>query len=160
MPVHLLLSLGVRPKVLQMPDLRRMPLDEVRSLLQLHGLKIGKEVAKPHPEINEGLIIGHQPPMDVLISVGQVVDFEVSGSRRGTTNTGCFIDIEYQVSSEGAPYKHVQIAVKDEREKKVVVNELYQSGMLIEKPPLRVFGKAIMRVYEDRVLVKTEASDW
>ncbi|MCZ6681489.1 MAG: PASTA domain-containing protein [Candidatus Poribacteria bacterium] len=158
--VDLLLSLGVRSKVLRMPDLRRMSIDEVRSLLESHGLKIGEEVPKPHPEINEGLIIDHQPAAGELVPVGQVVNLEVSGSRRSTAEKGHLINVEYEVSAEGAPSKQVRIEIEDERGKRKVVNDSYQSGMLIEKPFFRVFGQAIMHVYEDNVLVKTEKVDW
>jgi beta-lactam-binding protein with PASTA domain len=159
--VHLLLSLGVRSKVLRMPDLRRMPIDAVPALLESHGLKIGEEAYKPHPEINQGLIINHQPAAGELIPVGQVVNLEISGSRRSQPDKGCVVQVKYRVSSTGAPYKSVRIIVEDERTKRIeVVNDLYQSGMLIEKPSLRVLGKATMRVYEDRMLVKTEGFDW
>ena len=160
-PVNLLLSLGVRSKVLRMPDLRRMPIDEVRSLLESHGLRIGEESVQPHPEINEGLIISHDPPAGELIPIGQVVNLEISGSRRVQTDRLHSIPIKYRVSSSDALNTLVRIVVDDEQEKHTeVVNDLYQPGMLIEIPPLRVFGKAIMRIYEDNKLIKTEEFDW
>ena len=144
-----------------MPDLRHKPIDAVRSLLESHGLKIGGEAYKPHPKINQGLIINHQPTAGELIPVGQVVHLEISGSQRRTEDKGCYLDIKHQVSSMGAPYKWVRIIMEDEREKPIeVVNEFYQSGMNIENPPLRVVGQATMRIYEDRVLIQTKEFDW
>jgi len=157
--VHLLVSLGGHPKVLVMPDLRRLPLDEVRTLLESHGLKIGKEEYKPHPEIDRGLIINHQPAAGGLIQVGQVIDLEVSGSRRGGIK-GYSVPIKYQVSSLGAPYKQVRIVVTDERGSVEVVNDQYPSGTLIEKPPQRVVGKTTVSIYEDGELVKKETLEW
>lgn len=157
--VHLLVSLGGHPKVLVMPDLRRMPLDEVRTLLESHGLKIGKEEYKPHPEIDRGLIINHQPAAGGLIQVGQVIDLEVSGSRRGEIK-GYSVPIKYQVSSGGASYKQVRIVVTDERVSVEVVNDQYPSGTLIEKPPQRVVGKTTVSIYEDDELVKKETLEW
>ncbi len=157
--VHLLVSLGGHPKVLVMPDLRRMPLDEVRTLLESHGLKIGKEEYKPHPEIDRGLIINHEPAAGAVIEVGQVIDLEVSGSRRGESK-GYSVPIRYPVSSSGAPYKQVRIVVTDERGSVEVVNDQYRSGALIEKPPQRVAGKTTVSIYEDNELVKKETLEW
>ena len=160
--VHLLLSLGIRSKVLRMPDLRFMPIDEARPLLVSHGLQIGELVYKPHPEIDQGVIISDQPKMEELLRVGQTVNFEISGSQRKKEDKGGYLPIKYRVSSTGASHKRVRIVVEDERKKliKVVGGELYPAGTLIEKPPVRVVGKAIMHIYEDNVLVKKQEFDW
>ena len=159
--VHLLLSLGIRSKVLRMPDLRFMPIDEARSLLVSYGLQIGELVYKPHPEIDQGVIISHQPGMEELLRVGQTVNFEISGSQRKKEDKGGYLEIKYRVSSTGASHKRVRIVVEDERKKLIkVVDGLYQAETLVEKPPVRVVGKAIMRIYEDNVLVKKKEYDW
>ncbi len=160
--VHLLLSLGIRSKVLRMPDLRLMPIDEARFLLESHGLQIGEPVYKPHPEIDQGLIIGHQPIAGELIRVGQTVNLEASGSQqRRSEDKGGYLEIKYRVSSTGTPHKQVRIVIEDERKKLIkVVDGGYKSGTLIEKLPVRVMGKATMRIYEDNVLVKKQEFDW
>jgi beta-lactam-binding protein with PASTA domain len=159
--VHLLLSLGIRSKVLRMPDLRLMPIDEARSLLESHGLQIGEPVYKLHPEIDQGVIISHQPSVGELIWVGQAINFDVSGSQRKKEDKGGYLEIKYTVSPTGASHKRVRIVVEDERKKLIkVVDELCQSGTLVEKPPVRVVGKATMRIYEDNLLVDTRESDW
>ena len=159
--VHLLLSLGPRPKVLRVPDLRRMAIDEARELLESHGLRIGEEVYQPHPELNKGLIIRHQPSAGELVAIGGVIDFEISGSRRLQRGRLHRILMKYRVSGTGGLTKHVRIVVEDERGKPMeVVNAYYEPGMLIEKPPQPVMGNAVMRIYEDSELVKMEAFDW
>ena len=159
--VHLLLSLGIRSKVLRVPDLRLMPIDEARFLLESHGLQIGEPVYKPHPEIDQGLIISHQPIAGELIRVGQTVHLEISGSQRRAEDKGGYLEIKHRVSSTGASHKRVRIVIEDERKKLIkVVDGGYKSGTLVEKPPVRVMGKATMRVYEDNVLVKKQESDW
>ena len=159
--VHLLLSLGVRPKLLRMPDLSLMSIDKARPLLESHGLQIGELVYKPHPEIDQGVIINHRPSVGELLRVGQVIDFEVSGSQRKEEDKGAFLDIKYEVSSTGATHKRVRIVIEDERKKLIkVVDGRYKSGALIEKPPVRVVGKATMRIYEDNRLVDTREFDW
>ena len=89
--VHLLLSLGVRPKLLRMPDLSLMSIDKARPLLESHGLQIGELVYKPHPEIDQGVIINHRPSVGELLRVGQVINFEVSGSQRKEEDKGGFL---------------------------------------------------------------------
>ncbi|RKU07259.1 hypothetical protein C6502_18485 [Candidatus Poribacteria bacterium] len=159
--VHLLLSLGVRPKLLRMPDLSLMSIDKARPLLESHGLQIGELVYKPHPEIDQGVIINHRPSVGELLRVGQVINFEVSGSQRKEEDKGGFLDIKHEVSSTGATHKRVRIVIEDERNKLIkVVDGRYKSGTLIEKPPVRVVGKATMRIYEDNRLVDTREYDW
>ena len=159
--VRLLLSLGVRPKLLRMPDLSLMPIDEARPLLESHGLQIGELVYKPHPEIDQGVIINHQPSVGRLLRVGHVINFEVSGSQRKQEDKGGYLPIKYGVSLTGVSHKRVRIIIEDERKKLIkVVDGWYKSGTLIEKPPERVVGKATMRIYEDNLLVDTREFDW
>ena len=155
--IHLLLSLGIRPKLFRMPDLHLVSIDKARSLLELHGLRIGDLVYKPHPEIDQGVIINHQPDAGELLRVGQAVNFEVSGSQQKKEDKGGFLEIKHTISLTGASHKRVRIVIEDERKKLIkVVDGWYKSGTFIEKPPERVVGKATMRIYEDNVLVKTE----
>ena len=159
--VHLLLSLGIRSKVLRIPDLRLMPIDEARSLLESHGLQIGEPVYKLHPEIDQGVIISHQPSVGELIWVGQTVNLEISGSQLKKEDKGGYLEIKYKVSPTGASHKRVRIVVEDERKKLIkVVDGWYRSGTLVEKPPVRVVGKATMRIYEDNILLQTREFDW
>ena len=159
--VRLLLSLGIRSKVLRMPNLHLVSIDAARSLLESHGLQIGEPVYKPHPEIDQGLIISHQPTVGALIRVGQTVNLEISGSQQKAEDKGGYLEIKYAVTSTGASHKRVRIVVEDERKKLIkVVDGWYKSGTLVEKPPVRVVGKATMRIYEDNVLVKTKEYDW
>lgn len=159
--IHLLLSLGIRPKLLRMPDLSLVPIDKARPLLESHGLQIGELVYKPHPEIDQGVIISHQPKVGELLQVGQAINFEISGSQRKKEDKGGYLDIKYPVSATGASHKRVRIVVEDERKKLIkVVDGWYKSGALVEKPPVRVVGKATMRIYEDNLLVSTREFDW
>ena len=159
--IHLLLSLGIRPKLFRMPDLHLVSIDKARPLLELHGLRIGDLVYKPHPEIDQGVIINHRPSAGELLRVGQTVNFEVSGSQRKKEDKGGYLEIKYPISPTGASHKRVRIVIEDERKKLIkVVDAWYKSGTLIEKPPVRVVGKATMRIYEDNVLVETQEYDW
>ena len=158
-PVHLLLSLGVRPKVLQMPELQGIELDQVRILLESHGLKIGKEEYKPHPEINHGWIINHKPAAGDLIQVGQVVDLEISGSHRRRGDESDFVEVGYRVSLAGDSPKRVQIFVEDDRGRREVIDNSYEAGFRIRQP-YKVVGEATMIVYEDGLEVKREKLEW
>ena len=159
--VHLLLSLGIRPKLLRMPDLSLMPIDKARPLLESHGLQIGELVYKPHPEIDQGVIINHRPNVGELLWVGQTINFDISGSQRKKEDKGGYLEIKYEVSLTGVSHKRVRIVIEDERKKLIkVVDGWYKSGTLVEKPPVRVVGKATMRIYEDNLLVNTREFDW
>ncbi len=153
--VHLLLSLGARPKVLLMPDLRGMPIDEVSDELRLYGLGINKNY-KPHPEIPRGSIISHEPGAGAVIQVGQTVTLELSGSPRGATDRGYFIPIRYKVRETGVPLKYVQISLIYEGRTRLVVDGWYKSGKLISHLPVKAFGKTTLVVREDGEIVKTD----
>ena len=152
--VHLLLSLGARPKELLMPDLRGMPIDEVSDELRSHGLGINKNY-KPHPKIPRGSIISHEPGAGAVIQVGQIVTLELSGSPRGAIR-GYLIPIRYKVRETGVPLKHVQISLIDEGRTRFVVDGWYKSGQLISHLPVKAFGKTTFVVREDGEIVKTE----
>ena len=159
--VHLLLSLGIRPKLLRMPDLSLIPIDKARPVLESHGLQIGELVYKPHPEIDQGVIINHRPSVGELLRVGQAINFDISGSQLKKEDKGGYLEIKYDVSSTGASHKRVRIVIEDERKKLIkVVDGWYKSGTPVEKPPVRVVGKATMRIYEDNLLVDTREHDW
>ena len=148
-PVHLLLSLGQRSRVLLMPDLRGEPIDKVRSLLKSSGLEVGDEIFKSDPEIPQGSVISHHPSVGELVNAGQVIMLEVSGSVKSWTDRGRLISVRYRVSEEGVLPRHVRIVVEDERKTLTLVDSHYEPGALIERPPLRVFGEATMTVYEN-----------
>ncbi len=152
--VHLLVSLGKRSRVLLMPDLRGEPIDEVRALLKSNGLEVGDETYESEPEIPQGSIISHFPVAGELVYVGQVVSLEISGSVKTKTDRGRLISLKYRVSEEGELPKHVRLVVEDERKTLTVVDSHYEPGVLIERPPLRVFGEATMTVYENGVEVQ------
>jgi eukaryotic-like serine/threonine-protein kinase len=154
--VNLLLSLGRRPKVLLMPDLRGEPIDEVRAQLQSYGLTIQKEEYKLHPEIPSGAIITHQPVAGEFIEVGTAIALEVSGSPRTRTDTGRQVIIKHTVSGVGVLSKYVEVAVEDERGRRTIIKGWYDPGILINPPPTKVFGEAFMLVYEDEKIVKRE----
>lgn len=150
--VHLLLSSGPRPKIFRMPDLRRVGLDEVRTLLESHNLKIGRENYALHTEINQGLIISHEPEAGTLIPVGQVVHLEISGSPIRREEKGEFVVIKHKVSSTTPAAKHVTVFVVDNRGRKRVIDNRYEAGSLITQP-YKVVGEATMIVYEDNIEV-------
>ena len=160
--VSLLLSLGLKPVSLLMPDLQGMDLDQIRFLFAQNGLQIGKEEYQPHHQIGHGKIINHQPPANAIIQPGQIIDLRVSGTRSSERDDSYFVEVIHQVSyhrnSEQAPLltkKYVQIIIEDHRGQRRIVNSKYEPGILIRKP-YKAVGEAVMRVYEDYELVREE----
>ena len=151
--VSLLLSLGARPQVFEMPNLKGMLVNNVRSILESHGFKIQSVDYVLHPEMPQGQIISHQPAMGTLIHVGQQVNLEVSGSHRNQNKRGNFYVIRYDVLIVGEKPKHLEIHIEDELGKRKVVDTYYESSMKIRKP-YKISGNARISIYEDGQRVK------
>ena len=159
-PIRLTLSSG--SEQVAIPDVTGRLLTDAQMLLTDVGLRRGRVAAVyTDPEIDQGVIINHRPSVGELLWVGQAINFDVSGSQRKKEDKGGYLEIKYTVSPTGASHKRVRIVVEDERKKLIkVVDGWYKSGTLVEKPPVRVVGKATMRIYEDNLLVSTRESDW
>ena len=144
--INLLLSGGVRRKLMLMPDLKGMKLNEVREELESNGLEIGLTF-KPHPTLGDGVILAHEPPANQIIRVGQKIELEVSGSKAVAIRARP-VRIKYIVTPGGDQQKHVRIIVKDSRGAKQLVYGFFSPGEKITRFH-SVEGEAVMIVYED-----------
>ncbi len=146
--IALLLSSGVRPKMLLMPDLREKKLDDIRNTIEKSGLKIRNIKPVLSREYGEGTILSHKPQANQIIKVGQYIDFEVSGS--DIREQGRPVVIEHTVTLSGIERKHVKIIINDESRKgrRTIVDGMFEPGFLIRRFP-SVVGKSVMIVYED-----------
>ena len=152
--IHLLLSLGARPRVLLMPNLRGKPIDNIRSLLKTNGLTVGAETYESHRKIPRGKVISHDPPAGALVHVGAAIKLKISGSPKALINRGRLVPVRYRISENSAVSTHLRIVIADERRNLTIVNDYYEPGMLIERPPVRVFGEAKMSIYEEGVEIE------
>ena len=147
-PISLLLSGGVRPKMLLMPDLVGKRLADIRGTIEKAGLKI-RQKSVPNREYGEGIILSHKPQANQIVKVGQHIDFEVSGTNilAGKKHP---VVVKYAVTPGGIERRHVKIIIRDESRKgtKTIIDEMFAPGKLIAIP-YSVVGKAVMIVYED-----------
>ena len=151
--ISLLLSAGVRPKMLLMPDLVGKKLADIRENIKKVGLNL-RQKSVPSREYGEGTILSHKPEANQIVKVGQNIDFEVSGTDILAGKKRRPVVVKHIVTPSVIPeeivHRHVRIVVRDESKKgtKIIVDKMFKSGELITKPT-SVVGEAVMMVYED-----------
>ena len=148
--VNLLVSLGVTPQYIQLPNLQRHPISEVVPALEAVGVNVDVQYS-PHPKIPQGAIITHKPSVGVLVRSGDRVSFEVSGVQGKTQNMGRLLPLKHLVSEEGKLSQHIKIIVSDDYGERTEVDERYAPGTVIdlERKGVRVFGQTRVIIYED-----------
>ena len=147
--VNLLVSAGPTPQFMQLPDFQGQPAADVLVALEAAGLNVETEYSS-HPKILEGAIIAHNPPGDVMVRTGDLILLEISG-QESPENVGRLLPFEYSVSEEGTLSHHVKIVIIDDSGQRVVIDQRYAPGELIdlERKGVRVFGETRVIVYEN-----------
>lgn len=145
-PVNLLISLGRKPEVIKLPNLKNELLTDVLPALEAIGLSVETKYG-PHPIIKVGRIVGHKQ----LVQIGDLITLEVSGKRDITENRGRWLTHKHTVSKEGSRARLVKIIVVDEYQERTVLEALYAPGTVIdlEQNRIRVFGSTLVIVFED-----------
>ncbi len=147
-PIHLLVSDGIRPKLLLMPDLRNRELADVQKLLQQSGL-IADVTYKADARLPAGRVVQHTPAPRQYARVGQTVQLVVSGASRTADQQRRPVTIRYQVS-EGEETHHIRMVVEDALGSRELVNGFYLPGTIVSKPVV-ITGPATLRIYEDNM---------
>ena len=147
--VNLLVSAGPTPQFMQLPDFQGQPAADVLVALEAAGLNVETEYSS-HPKIPEGAIIAHKPPGSVMVRTGDLILLEISG-QESPENIGRLLPFKYSVSEEGTLSHHVKIVIIDDSGQRVVIDQRYAPGELIdlERKGVRVFGKTRVIVYEN-----------
>ena len=146
--VHLLVSDGIRPKLMVMPDLRNRELPEVQKILQRAGL--GPDVRyQQDSRLPASYVVKHTPAPKQYVRVGQTVELVVSAASRTSSQQRRRVLVRYQVS-EGEEMRHIRIVVEDSLGSRRVVDEQYLPGTSISKPTI-VTGDATLRIYENNM---------
>ena len=149
-PVNLLVSRGLRPQVVQLPNFQGQLAADVLTALETVGLKVETEYSS-HPKIPQGAIITHEPAGGVMVRTGDRLLLEISGVQGTTENISRPLPFTYTVSEEGKLSRHVRIVIIDDYSERTEVDQRYAPGTVIdlEQKGTRVFGKARVIVYED-----------
>ena len=149
-PVNLLVSRGLRPQVVQLPNFQGQLAADVLTALEAVGLKVETEYSS-HPKIPQGAIITHEPAGGVMVRTGDRLLLEISGVQGTTENISRPLPFTYTVSEEGKLSRHIRIVIIDDYSERTEVDQRYAPGTVIdlEQKGTRVFGKARVIVYED-----------
>ena len=147
--VNLLVSRGPMPQSIQLSNFQEQPATDVLVALEAAGLNVETEYSS-HPKIPEGAVIAHKPAGGVIVKTGDLVLLEISG-QESAENIGRLLPFEHSVSVEGTLSHHVRIVIIDDSGERVVVDQRYAPGILInlERERVRVFGKTRVIVYEN-----------
>ena len=144
--VNLLVSLGRKPRLIQLPDLQNHLVSEVLPALKAIGLDV-EIINIPHPNIQQGKIISHKK----LVQSGDLITLEVSGKRDDNENSGRWLTHKHTVNEDGNRAIGVRIIIIDEYGERDAVNGSYAPGTIIdlEKRRVRVFGPTLVVVFEN-----------
>ena len=147
--VNLLVSRGPTPQFMQLPNFQGQTATNVLVALEAAGLNIETEYSS-HPKIPEGAIIAHKPAEGVMVRTGDLILLEISG-QESLENIGRLLPFRHSVSEEGTLSHHVRIVISDDSGERVVIDQRYAPGELIdlERKGVRVFGKTRVIVYEN-----------
>ena len=149
--ISLLISLGTHKEVYVVPNLTNMQFAEVRMLLNKYHLKVGKVVYNSKTSTQSGIVLSHLPRDGQLITVGEAINFEVSGIRTAQVSEekprAVVINYTVPESDENEPV-HITIVVEDSLGSERVIDGNYYPGTLIQRP-YTVTGDAVMKVYGD-----------
>ena len=134
---------------MQLPDFQGQPAADVLVTLEAAGLNVETEYSS-HPKIPEGAIIAHKPPGTAMVRTGDLILLEISG-QESTENIGRLLPFKHFVSQEGTLSHHVKIIIIDDSGQRVVIDQRYAPGELIdlERKRVRVFGRTRVIVYEN-----------
>jgi len=147
--VSLLISLGGYKEIYVLPEFKGMKFSEVRKMLNKYRLEIGDVVYNQKTPVQSGIVLSHIPGKGQLISAGESIDFEVSGTERAqiSEEQPRAVIISYTVPKDlGTEPINIRIDVEDSFGIKTVIDGNYYPGTLIQRP-YSVTGDAKMKVY-------------
>ena len=138
-PVHLLLSLGPRPREYRLPDLIGHPLEKANKLLDTMGLLIGDITTKLDFSYPQGTVLDQVPRPGTLVTQGLSVSLVMSTMHdEGEQEARKFAIFLYLV-----PYgfwaKSVRIEISDPDGLRTIYDEVDEPGATIQM----VFGYSV-----------------
>ena len=157
--VHLLVSMGNRPRAYQMPDLRGLSLDRAIPLVENRNLVLGAITSLFHKEKPIDTIVNQEPLSGHRIIEGSTVNLVINRKPGGK-------DPEYFPGSQGGSLFRYRL--KDgflKRHIRVVLNSYGVSNVIFEnfmKPGedlwliIPKYNHATVFLYEDNDLIKTQ----
>jgi beta-lactam-binding protein with PASTA domain len=157
--VNLLVSIGIRPKKYEMPDIRGRFLDDAIPLIENHNLTLGKITSVFYNDKPLNSIVSQEPLSGYCVAEGSTVDLVVN-RKPGKTGHG------YLSGSQGDSLFRYRL--KDgflKRHIRVVLNSFGVSNPIFDdfmKPGEEVWliiprnNNATVFLYEDDQLIKTK----
>ena len=149
--VSLLISEGPTPKSIQIPNFQEQPATEVLGTLEAAGLNV-ETAYSSHPRIPAGMIIAHKPAGGVLVKTGDLIFLEISG-QEAVENVGRLLPFKYHVTEAKNRNlsRHVKIIITDDSGERIVIDQLYAPGAVIdlERKGVHVFGQTQVIVLEN-----------
>ena len=109
--VQLVVSGGVEPKYIAMPDLSRMTLAEAKKALADNGLLLGTATPTASNDLFADQIVSQQPAAGTQILQGETVNLTVSS---GPGPTADIVQVSYDIPNDGVEHRF-QITVFDNK---------------------------------------------
>lgn len=150
-PVDIVVSKGIGPKKISLPDFRGTPLNTVNSQIESLKLKVGKVSEEFSDKYPAGTISGQNPAPGYEVTEGTIVDLNVS---KGISSAIKRAVVQVNVP-EGPARQTVQIIVTDSAGRKVIYENSHKPGDRIEKSVEGV-GQVRVQVYINGALLQEQ----
>lgn len=147
--VDFLVSKGRYSTWIIMPNLKGLRLQEAETLLKNSNLERGDVETVYKPDLESGIVIQQNPEAGERVKIGQVVDYKVSVSERGSRSIALRpVVFSYKIPAVGAKQRRVKILLADERGEQEIIDKMYNPGSQISLP-LQILGEAMVQVFLD-----------
>ncbi|WP_445951697.1 protein kinase domain-containing protein [Thermodesulfitimonas sp.] len=150
--VDLFVSKGPRPVLKAVPQLVGLRLEAAKEAVARAGFVLGAEIAHTaSAEYLAGYVCAQNPPAGTNLELGRTITVTVSdGPGPAPREASVFL----QVPDDGQQHT-VRITVDDARGATEAYNAVHQGGKRVVQPVV-YYGKATIRVYLDRQLVREQ----
>ncbi|MDD4753379.1 MAG: Stk1 family PASTA domain-containing Ser/Thr kinase [Desulfitobacteriaceae bacterium] len=142
--VNVVLSAGVEPKYITVPDLYKMLLEKAEELLKEKGLELGNVKQKDSTEYFTWQVMSQKPEKGTLVLEGDTVDLEVS---QGPGPMADIVRVTYQITDDGKEHR-LQVVVEDSQGEHEEYDRIHQPGELIVQD-IPFYGSGKVSVYLD-----------
>lgn len=150
--VDIVVSKGVGPKKITLPDFRGSPLSTIATQLESLKLKVGTVTEAPSDKYPPGTISVQNPAPGAEIAEGSAVDFTVAKAVTGAAKKG----VVQLTVPEGPSRQNIQIVVTDTNGRRVIYDGVNKPGDRIEKA-VEGTGTVRIQVYINGVLAQEQS---
>jgi serine/threonine protein kinase len=142
--VKVVLSAGVEPKYIPMPDVHKMMLEDAEKKLKENGFELGEVKQKESTEYFTWQVMSQEPEKGTLVLEGATVNLVVS---QGPGPMADIVRVTYEIPDDDKEHRF-QVVVQDNQGEHKEYDRVHQPGDLIVQD-IPFYGTGKVSVYLD-----------